>query len=150
METTSLSSSTFSPSISSSCDKTRFLCLKRCKNVRVFARGRDSYEWEYGGGRVVDESMIILRKRIHEMKVVERNYEPPVEWAKWEKQYFACYDEIICNFVGIIQLQLMNTRPCLALGMIGLVAMSVPASTVMIFSHVMEVANGVFSTVHLG
>ncbi|KAK8498686.1 hypothetical protein V6N12_000988 [Hibiscus sabdariffa] len=30
--------------------------------------------------RPVDEDMIVLRKRIHEMKMVERNYEPPADW----------------------------------------------------------------------
>ncbi|KAM7520302.1 hypothetical protein LguiB_019264 [Lonicera macranthoides] len=60
----------------------------------------------------------VFQKRIHNMKVVEQNYKPLAEWMEWEKQYFTCYHE----------LQLMNTRPCLALGMIGLVAMSVPAS----------------------
>jgi len=43
----------------------------------------------------VDESMIILRKRIREMKMIERNYEHPEDWMEWEKQYYACYDAFI-------------------------------------------------------
>lgn len=99
----------------------------------------------------MDESMIILRKRIHEMKVIERNYEPPAEWMDWEKQHFdfARYDELICQVVGLLQLQLMNTRPSFALGMLMLVSMSVPVSAGMLISHLMEAANGVLSSVHL-
>ncbi|WMV16905.1 hypothetical protein MTR67_010290 [Solanum verrucosum] len=79
--------------------------------------------------------MIILRKRVHEMKVIERNYEPPAEWMEWEKQYYANYDELICNLVGYLQMQLLSTRPSLSLGMLILLIISVPASTAMIFSH---------------
>lgn len=98
----------------------------------------------------MDESMLVLRKRIHEMKMVERNYEPPEEWMEWEKQCYPSYDEFICKFVGFLQLHLMNTRPSLALGMLLLVTMSVPASMVMIAQQLMEATCGVFSTVHGG
>lgn len=93
--------------------------------------------------------MIILRKRIHEMKVIDRNYEPPAEWMDWEKQYYGRRDEFICELVGLLQLQLMNTRPSLALGMLMLISMSVPSSAVMMISRLMEAANAVVSTVHL-
>lgn len=110
----------------------------------VFAAGRD-----YRGG-LVDKSMIILRKRIHEMKMIERNYEPPEEWTEWEKRYYTCYDEYICQVVGLLQSYLMNTRPSFSLGMLALITMSVPASTVMIVLLLMEGANGVLSAVHHG
>ncbi|KAF5479966.1 hypothetical protein F2P56_000746, partial [Juglans regia] len=127
--------------------KTRFLHGKRSRAL-VFAARRDSHEPDYRGSCSVDESMIILRKRIHEMKVIERNYEPPEEWMEWEKQYYACYDEYICDLVGLLQSYLMNTRPSLAFGLLALVTLSVPASTVMILLRLMEVANGFFSAVH--
>lgn len=104
----------------------------------VVAATRD----HYGGRSTVDESLIVLRKRIHEMKMVERNYEPPQHWMHWEKQCYASYDEYICNLVGCLQSYLMNTRPSLALSMMLLVTVSVPASTVMILLRFMEVANG--------
>lgn len=115
-------------------------------------RSSDSYEWGHdhcGGGRWVEESMVVLRKRIHQMKVVERNYEPPADWSEWEKQYHACYDEYVCKFVGFLQLHLMNTRPSLALAMILLVAMSVPTSTVLVLLRLLELANGALSSIHL-
>lgn len=97
----------------------------------------------------MDESMIVLRKRIHEMKMIERNYQPPAEWMEWEKQFYTRYDEFICKFVGLVQLQLMNTRPSLALGMLLLVMMSVPLSTATIAMQIMEAASGAISTLHL-
>lgn len=151
MGTTSLCSSkiaasSFSTSILES-SKMRFGCLKRSSSI-VFASGRESYGSD-NRGRLVDESMIILRKRIHEMKVIDRNYEPPAEWMDWEKQYYGRRDEFICELVGLLQLQLMNTRPSLALGMLMLISMSVPSSAVMMISRLMEAANAVVSTVHL-
>lgn len=86
---------------------------------------------------------------MHEMKMIERNYEPPADWMDWEKQYYASYDEFICKFVGFLQSQLMNTRPSLALGILALVAVSVPASTFMVVVRLLEAANGVMSAVHL-
>lgn len=149
MEATSrCSSAVLIPPPPFSLGKTRFLQGKRSRAV-VFAARRDSHEGDYRGRSCsVDESMIILRKRIHEMKVIERNYEPPEEWMEWEKQYYACYDEYICDLVGLLQSYLMNTRPSLALGLLALVTLSVPASTFLILLRLMEVAYGVFSAVH--
>lgn len=102
-------------------------------------------------GQMVDESMIVLRKRIHEMKMIERNYEPPVNWMAWEKQYYSCYDELICQGVGFLQSYLMNCRPSLALGLVAVVAMSVSASGFMVASRLLELANGVLSAAgHVG
>lgn len=115
---------------------------KGCTSRKIFAiSGRDSYEWDCKG-RLVDESMIVLRKRIHEMKMIERNYEPPADWMNWEKQCYTSYDENICRLVGLLQTYLMNTRPSLAIGMIMLITMSVPASTLMIVLRLMEMVNG--------
>ncbi|KAI5591435.1 hypothetical protein BDE02_04G079700 [Populus trichocarpa] len=131
--------------------KRRYGRGKRSSGTVVLASRREnSQEWLRYGELLVDESMLVLRKRIHEMKMVERNYEPPEEWMEWEKQFYTSYDEFICKFVGFLQLHLMNTRPSLALGMLLLVTMSVPASMVMIAQRLMEATCGVFSTVHGG
>lgn len=104
----------------------------------------------FAGGRLVDESMIVLRRRIHEMKVIETNYEPPEEWMGWEKQCYSNHDEYVCQFVGVLQSFLMNCRPSFALCVLLLIAMSVPASTAMIVFRLIEMANGALSFVHLG
>jgi len=86
----------------------------------------------------VDQDMIVLRKRIHDMEVAESNYEPPSHWAEWEKRYYAKYGSDVCEFVGLVQTLLMNTRPGVAIGLAGLMAMSVPASAVLIWVHLSE------------
>ncbi|KAJ9173019.1 hypothetical protein P3X46_016197 [Hevea brasiliensis] len=152
MESNSLFSSSVLPSLSfpsknwQTHQKTKFHNTKRCNRGVALAAGRRSDSF---GEMHVDESMIVLRKRIHEMKMMERNYEPPAEWMEWEKQLYASYDEFICKFVGFLQLKLMNTRPSLAMGMLLLITMSVPVSTATIALQLMEVANGAISTLHL-
>ncbi|KAK9091724.1 hypothetical protein Sjap_024901 [Stephania japonica] len=114
------------------------------RGVRVLAK---AYDWDYGG-RLVDESMIVLRKRIREMKMVERNYKPPKDWMEWEKQCYTSYDSNVCYAMGLLQTQLMNMRPSLALGMAALVALSVPTSTFFILFHLIGVTNGIFSGIN--
>ncbi|CAN6700360.1 unnamed protein product [Malus baccata var. baccata] len=98
----------------------------------IVAAARDNREGPWRS--VVDESLIVLRKRIHEMKM--------------EKQCYASYDNHVCNMVGCLQSCLMNTRPSVALSVLLLFAVSVPASTAMILLRFMEVANGVLSIIH--
>lgn len=97
----------------------------------------------------MDENLIVLRKRIHEMKMIERNYEPPSEWMDWEKRYYASYDSYICEAMGFLQAQLMNTRPSLVLGMIALLAFSVPTSTALVISHFMDIINSGLAGIHV-
>ncbi|KAJ6318365.1 hypothetical protein OIU76_013828 [Salix suchowensis] len=105
---------------------------------RISASGRESRDQNYFSGRIVDENMIVLRKRIHEMKMAERNYEPPSNWMGWEKRYFTSYDSLICEMMGFLQSQLMETRPSLALGFIALISLSVSMSTAMMFFQFTE------------
>ncbi|WZY97826.1 hypothetical protein YC2023_070155 [Brassica napus] len=86
-------------------------------------------DYYYQGGRVVDENMVVLRKRIHEMKMVERNYEPPSHWMQWEKRFYCSYDATICDALCILQTFLMNSRPSVAFGTLFLIFVSVPVST---------------------
>ncbi|KAL1803401.1 hypothetical protein ACET3Z_032048 [Daucus carota] len=91
------------------------------------ASRRDAYD-KNPSGRVVDENMIVLRMRIHDMKMDETNHEPnvPEKWMEWEKRYYQqSYSSDITKGVGILQLMLMNTRPSFALGMLALVLCSV-------------------------
>ncbi|KAI5677220.1 hypothetical protein M9H77_08170 [Catharanthus roseus] len=106
-------------------------------------------EADYGSGRLVDENLIVLRMRIHEMKMIERNYEPPTEWMDWEKSFYTSYDSMICEAMGVLQSQLMNTRPSLALGMIALVTLSVPISTGLGMFHLLELTRGVLAGIHM-
>ncbi|XP_028779572.1 uncharacterized protein LOC114735952 [Neltuma alba] len=118
------------------------------RKTSVLAWRREAADQNFGG-RMVDESMIILRKRIHEMKMIEKNYEPPEDWMDWEKRYYTSYDSMICEALGVLQTQLMNTRPSLALGMIALLAMSVPTSSAFLLYHLVELCKQILGGIHL-
>ncbi|CAL5209939.1 unnamed protein product [Lathyrus oleraceus] len=101
------------------------------------------------GGKLVDESMIILRKRIHEMNMIEKNYEAPSNWMEWEKScYYTNYDSIICEAMRVLQTKLMNTRPSVAFGAMAFVAISVPFSSFLVFLHLLEFAKS-FDVINL-
>ena len=110
---------------------------------------REAHDQNYYNGRLVDENMIVLRKRIHEMKMIERNYEPPAEWTNWEKSLYANYDSNICEAMGFLQSELMDIRPSLALGMVALIALSVPTSTAVALFHLVELAKEVLAGLHI-
>ncbi|KAL2233335.1 UNVERIFIED_CONTAM: hypothetical protein Sindi_1513500 [Sesamum indicum] len=111
-------------------------------------RRREASNHNYND-RVVDENMIVLRKRIHEMEMMERNYEPPMEWMGWEKRVYPNYDSMICDAMMWLQWHLMETRPSLALGMIALVALSVPTSTAVVLINFLELIKGLLHGIHL-
>ncbi|XP_043699115.1 uncharacterized protein LOC122649919 [Telopea speciosissima] len=111
--------------------------------MTVSAAKRDD---DYGSGsrtgKLVDENMVVLRMRIQEMKMVERNEEAPEHWMEWEKRYYTnYYYSDVCEAVGLLQTQLMKTRPTVALGMVALFMVSVPMSTFMVAFHLMKMAN---------
>lgn len=111
---------------------------RRRNSLKIFASGKEANDQNFHG-RIVDENMIVLRKRIHEMKMVERNYEPPAHWMEWEKRCYTSYDSLICEAMGFLQSQFMNTRPSMALGIVSLVALSVPTSTALLALQLLEV-----------
>ncbi|KAF8399033.1 hypothetical protein HHK36_014899 [Tetracentron sinense] len=149
MQSTTLSSPLLPPRPFSGESPHRRLGIQQQKRPAtwIFAAKRDPYDRNYGG-RAVDENMIVLRKRIHEMKMVERNYEPPSNWMGWEKRYYTCYDADICEAMGFLQSQLMNTRPSLALGMVALISLSVLTSVAMVMFHLMEIAKGILAVIN--
>ncbi|KAF7827703.1 putative Mediator of RNA polymerase II transcription subunit 18 [Senna tora] len=136
MQSTSLPSPSFPISnLSPSFNRRR----SRTAVVLAASRSRGAADRDsFGAGRLVDENMIVLRKRIHEMKMMEKNYEPPSDWMEWEKRYYTSYDSIICDVMGVLQRNLMNTRPSLALGMMALIAMSVPTSSAFLLYHLLD------------
>ncbi|KAJ0989142.1 hypothetical protein J5N97_007498 [Dioscorea zingiberensis] len=89
---------------------------------------------------LVDENMIILRKRMHEMKMAERNYEPPENWMEWEKRYYTRYDSDVCTVVGLLQTFLLNNRPSVGVSVMLLFLLSVPASGALILFHFISVS----------
>ncbi|KAJ4959978.1 hypothetical protein NE237_019888 [Protea cynaroides] len=119
----------------------------RCNyRMTILAARRDDYDGGYG---TVDENMIVLRKRILEMKTMEKNHEAPEDWMEWEKKYYEHYNDDVCESVGLLQTQLMKTRPSVALGMLALVMLSVPTSMFIVIFHLMEIAKWILSGIHL-
>uniref|UniRef100_A0A2N9IEY5 Uncharacterized protein n=1 Tax=Fagus sylvatica TaxID=28930 RepID=A0A2N9IEY5_FAGSY len=108
-------------------------------NARRERNGRDY------GGRLVDENMIELRVRLRELKMLETREEPPSNWMEWEKQYYAYYDEDVCEAIGQLQSYLMSIRPSLALGMVALVTLSLPISSGVVLFQMIEMAKGILS-----
>lgn len=111
------------------------------KPTKVFASRRD-HDYD---GKVVDEDMIVLRIRIHEMRMVEEKHEAPSDWMEWEKRNYPDYDSDVCEAVGLLQSELMKTRPSMALAMLLLVSASVPVSMGVVMFHLMELAKGAVS-----
>ncbi|KAI9075079.1 hypothetical protein K1719_042977 [Acacia pycnantha] len=107
-----------SPSFLSILDSNSRLILGRRKTIIVTAAWRSEGVDQNFGESTVGENMIVLRKRIHEMKMIEKNYESSVDWMDWEKCYYTSYDSMICDALGVLQTQLMNTRPSLVLGLV--------------------------------
>ncbi|OWM70342.1 uncharacterized protein LOC116198907 [Punica granatum] len=114
--------------------------------ARISAMRKRESDGGSGGSRrwgMVDENMIVLRKRIREIETVEQKYEPPAEWMDWEKRYYTTYSSVICDVMRMLQSRLMDTRPGVALGLAALVAFSVPTSSAVILLHLVEVVKGI-------
>ena len=116
--------------------------MRGARSVNIRARregkGQDNYD-----GKLVDENMIVLRMRIKDMKMLETSQMPPSDWMEWERKYFPDYNKDVCEGVGLLQKCLMNTRPCLAIGMVAFVALSVTISAWVIILNVMGLIEGV-------
>ncbi|GMI75152.1 hypothetical protein like AT2G01300 [Hibiscus trionum] len=114
----------------------------RRKGFEILASRRDAHNHNFNG-KLVDESMIVLRMRIHEITTSEKNEELPRHWMEWEKEYKkANYDLDVCEAVGYLQSKLIETRPSLALGMAVLILFSLPASFAIVVYHVMHMIKG--------
>ncbi|KAL0343406.1 UNVERIFIED_CONTAM: hypothetical protein Sangu_1228000 [Sesamum angustifolium] len=114
---------------------------------------------QQGDRQNVDENMIVLKMRIKKLKVSEssgRNQEgtaaaaaPSSDWKEWEKKLFTRYHEGVCDSVELLQSFLMNTRPSVALGLLALVAMSVPVSSSVVVVNALKVARGLLAGCHV-
>ncbi|XP_013644875.2 uncharacterized protein BNAC07G20690D [Brassica napus] len=139
----------FHPLVFSPIKTTTWRTQKKMK-MSVFAAASSGKDHYYGGGRLVDENMIILRKRIHEMKMVERNYEPPSHWLDWEKRFYSSYDTMICDSIGLLQSFLMNSRPTVAITTLLLLLLSVPVSSSVMAFRLLDLLHWVLAAATSG
>ncbi|KAG0491434.1 hypothetical protein HPP92_004835 [Vanilla planifolia] len=98
-------------------------------------------------GQKVDEDMIVLRLRIHEMRAIERNEEPPSHWMEWEKRCFSSYAADVCMAVGFLQTLLMSTRPSFAVALVLTFALSVTSSGFLLLCHLQGILGFILSGV---
>lgn len=103
---------------------------RRRPQTSIVALKSDAYDKDHHNGRIVDENMVVLKKRIYDIKAVEAKHEAPTSWMEWEKGYFRSYYSDIFEAMGFLQCLLMETRPSLAIGMLALVVLSISTSTV--------------------
>eukprot|EP00253_Pinus_taeda_P017967 PITA_17967 len=94
------------------------------KRTAVKAAKSSDNQFGSGGPSRVDAEMIVLRKRIQELRMQETNYLPPQHWMKWEKDWSVTYASDICEFVGWLQNMLINTRPVFAIVALALILLS--------------------------
>ena len=122
----------------------------RAARCRCSSSGRDEAEFGCGGGGggLVDEGMVVLRRRIHEMRAAERNWEPPEEWAAWEKEWYGTYDADVCDLVGALQGFLVSSRPGVGVGILAVLVLAVPASAFALVSHLLDASRAIISNLH--
>ncbi|KAG8384145.1 hypothetical protein BUALT_Bualt04G0087800 [Buddleja alternifolia] len=107
-------------------------------------------------GKSTDENMVVLKMRIKKLKVSEKissnqgaEAAPSKDWKDWEKKIFTRYHESVFDSMELLQSYLMNTRPSLALGILTLVAMSVPLSSSVVMVNALKVARGLLAGCHV-
>eukprot|EP00253_Pinus_taeda_P028093 PITA_28093 len=106
--------------------------IKRRATVKAANSGDNKFG--PGGPSSLDAELIVLRKRIHELRRQERNYAPPQHWMKWEKDWSLTYASDVCEAVGWLQNKVINTRPSVAIASLSLISLSVPASLLLLIS----------------
>ncbi|KAG0491482.1 hypothetical protein HPP92_004880 [Vanilla planifolia] len=99
----------------------------------AFAHNRDRHgdSYESGSRWSVDKSMIVLRRRIHQMRMEESGHELPAHWVEWERQVYASYAEHVYDLVGLLQTVLLSTRPIVAMAIASALLLGVPTSLLM-------------------
>lgn len=73
-----------------------------------------------GGSGMVDDNMMILRKRIQSLRAQEKFSDMPAEWMEWERNAYASYRADICLLLSTIQSQLLTMRPGIALSIVSI------------------------------
>ncbi|KAH9306960.1 hypothetical protein KI387_011364, partial [Taxus chinensis] len=92
---------------------------------------------------MADEDMLVLRKRIHQMRMEEINYIPPQHWMEWEKKWHPTYGSDVCSSLVWLQSMLLNTRPAVAMALLALVSFSVPTSALFLLIQTLTHFKGV-------
>ncbi|XP_057824122.2 uncharacterized protein LOC131036284 [Cryptomeria japonica] len=106
-------------------------CIRSKKNERKLAV-KACFSHASGRMDFGDEDMIVLRCRIHKLRREEINYILPQHWMRWEKNWYPTYHSDVCSFLLRLQNILLNSRPGVAIGILGLISFSVPVSVLLL------------------
>ncbi|GLJ09362.1 hypothetical protein SUGI_0107360 [Cryptomeria japonica] len=94
--------------------------------------GFDDYQIGSGGQNIVDENMIVLRKRIYEVILQESNsYENPSKCMECEKCLYPDYHHNMLNAIQRLQCILINTHPSTVIAIAAIICLSLPLSFLM-------------------
>ncbi|GJN05980.1 hypothetical protein PR202_ga23661 [Eleusine coracana subsp. coracana] len=118
---------------------------KRAAAIVACAASRrdDGSEFSCGdgdGGRLVDEGMVALRRRIDEIRAAE--------CAAWEEEewYVASANADVCYLIGALQALLLSERPGVGVELVAALALAVPASAFVLVSHLLlDASRGILS-----
>lgn len=112
---------------------------KRLGNARergispsILAMRRDGKREKRRDHKVVDENMVVLKMRIEEMKVKERE---EAAAPLIEREWYKNYDSDVYELVGLLQMVMMNNRPSLVLGVVALLVLSSSTSLALVLSY---------------
>ncbi|XP_066364205.1 uncharacterized protein [Miscanthus floridulus] len=114
------------------------------------------------GGRLVDEDMATLRRRIREARAKSSSEENDTfdadvdagpgagiplqtEWTELERRHHGSYVAGVRSAVGLLEVLLVNTRPGLGAGLLAMLLLGVPASLFLVCAQLIQGADSVWS-----
>jgi len=128
---------------------------KRGVNRRqLVIKAASSGEYQFGSGdrNIVDANMILLRKRMFDLKMQETNYKTPEDFMEWEKELYPAYHAQVFRAMEWLQYTLINTRPVVAITLLSLISASIPLSIIIVsaspVSRVGQITMALLSSLH--
>lgn len=113
------------------------------KPLRIHA-SRNNEEEDYQN--IVDKNMVTLRRRITEVKALDRTE----ECVELEKDYcYKLYDSDVCEILGWLQVHMISSEPSMGIGITLMLRLNVPTSVLVIMLHLMDAAKCILDAVHV-
>jgi len=87
---------------------------------------------------MVDANMIVLRKRMLDLKIREKKYKIPEEYMEWEKDWYPAYQAHVFMAMEWLQSALINSRPIVAISLLSLISASVSLSIIILWANALS------------
>ncbi|KAM3405393.1 hypothetical protein ACQJBY_008087 [Aegilops geniculata] len=116
-------------------------------------------------GRMVDEGMDTLWRRIREVEAASADEEddeepdeeggvdvfaPPAEWTELERRHYVLYVAALREALGALFALLARERPAFGAAVVALVLLSVPASVLHVSAELIRAVYSILAAVHNG